>query len=46
MEFLKITVKLIIILAMLFLMALPFFAEFLTFHQDGNKKITYKRFIV
>lgn len=46
MEFLKITVKLIIILAMLFLMALPFFAEFLTFHQDKNKKITYKRFIV
>ncbi len=44
MDFLKITIKILLILAMVLLMALPFVMEFFTFRKDKKKKITYKRF--
>ena len=44
MLFLKTILKILLILAMVFLMALPFIVEFYTFRRDKDKKITYKRF--
>ncbi len=44
MGFLLFMIKSLFILAMVLLMALPFFVEFYTFHSDKNKKISYKRF--
>ena len=44
MEFLKFAIKVIIILATVLLMVLPFALEFYTFRRDKAKKITYKRF--
>ncbi|MBQ2881231.1 MAG: hypothetical protein IJE40_03080, partial [Clostridia bacterium] len=40
----KTILKILLILAMVFLMALPFIVEFYTFRRDKDKKITYKRF--
>ena len=44
MKFLKFLIKMLIILAMVLLMAVPFIVEFFTFRRDKSKKITYKRF--
>ncbi len=44
MKFLIVLIKILLILAMVLFMALPFITEFYTFRRDKNKKITYKRF--
>ncbi len=44
MGFRRITIKILVILAMILLMALPFIVEYFTFRRDKNKKISYKRF--
>ncbi len=44
MGFLKFMIKVLIILAMVLLMAAPFFLEFFTYRRDKEKKICYKRF--
>ena len=44
MEFLKFAIKVLIILATVLLMVVPFALEFYTFRRDKAKKITYKRF--
>lgn len=46
MEFLKVLLKILFIIAMLLLMAVPFAMEYFTFHRDKENKITYKRFRV
>ena len=42
MELLKFAIKVLIILAMVLLMVVPFALEFFTFRRDKAKKITYK----
>ncbi|MBE6660323.1 MAG: hypothetical protein E7605_02860 [Ruminococcaceae bacterium] len=44
MDFVENLIKVVIILAMILLMALPFLMEFFTFYLDKSKKISYKRF--
>ena len=44
MDFLKDLLKVLVIIAMLLLMAMPFIGEYLEFHKDKQKKLTYKRF--
>ncbi len=44
MDFLKVILKIVLILATVLLMALPLVLEFYTFRRDKDKKITYKRF--
>jgi len=44
MDVLKVILKVLFILAMVLLMALPFIMEYLTFRSDKKNKITYKRF--
>ena len=44
MEVLKVVLKSLLILATVFVMALPFILEFATFGRDKDKKISYKRF--
>ena len=46
MDVLKVVLKVLFILAMILLMALPFILEYLTFRSDKKNKITYKRFRV
>ena len=44
MTFLKVTIKILVILAAVALMAAPFVMEYFTFRGDKKKKISYKRF--
>lgn len=44
MGFLRFMIKVLIILAMVLLIAAPFFMEFFTYRRDKEKKICYKRF--
>lgn len=46
MDLLKFLIKTLIILAFILLMDLPFIIEYITFRQDKDKKISYKRFRV
>lgn len=46
MDFLKVVLKSLFILAAIILMVAPFALEFYTFRRDKEKKITYKRFRV
>ena len=44
MDFLTVLLKILFILAAVFLMALPILLEYFTFHRDKENKISYKRF--
>ena len=46
MDFLRVLIKVLLILSMVLLMVIPFLLEYWTFCRDKAKKITYKRFRV